>query len=223
MDAMSVLPVNAGGEGSAAGAGALGAFAGALFGSWFGDGWGRGGYGGAPAGATAAGQVSAAIDNGVVLDSLSAIQNQIANVGANVVNGVNDVSRSVMASANATQMGLCDLGYRGAQETAQVVSALNTGFGGLNATVQNSGFESRMATQQLASQMAACCCDTQKTIMAEGAATRGLIDRYAYESLQNQLCDAKAKIGSLEAQNYLAASQSAQTQQIINTVLAHLK
>lgn len=213
MDSMNLLPVN---TDSGFGSPAIGAFAGALFGSWFGDGWGGRGYG------AGAAPVTAAVDTGIVLDNLNNIQQSVNGVGMSVVNGVNGVNTTVLQSANATQQGLCSLGYQGAQETAQVVSALNQGFGGLNSVVQANGYEARLATQTLGSQMAECCCETQKTIMAEGQATRALIDRYAYENLQTQLCDAKAKISTLETQNYLQASQAAQTQQIISTVIAHL-
>lgn len=213
MDSMNLLPVN---TDSGVGGPALGAFAGALFGSWFGDGFGGRGYG------AGAAPVAAAVDTGIVLDNLSNLSQSINGVGMAVVNGVNGVNTSVLTSANATQMGLCEVGFQSANNTAQITNALSQGFSGLNSVVQANGYEARLATQTLGSQMAECCCETQKTIMVEGQATRALIDRYAYENLQTQLCDAKAKISTLETQNYLQASQAAQTQQIISTVIAHL-
>lgn len=214
MDAMSVLPVN---TGDGVGSTALAAGAGAFIGSWFGDGWGgnRGfGAGTAP--------VAAAVDTSIVLDNLNTLQQSVNGVGLSVVNGVNGVNTTVLTSANQLGNGICNLGFQSSQNTAQVVSAVTQGFAGLNSVVQANGYESRLATQAMGSQMQECCCEIKTAILADGQATRSLIDRYAYENLQTQLCDAKAKISTLETQNYLQVSQAAQTAQIINTVIAHI-
>lgn len=86
----------------------------------------------------------------------------------------------------------------------------------------------------------ACCCETNRNlerqgcetrtaIHAEGEATRALIQKIAYEQLQEKLCDAKAKIGSLEAQQFssaLAAGASQQARDDLNgavtTILGHM-
>ncbi|MEG1651904.1 MAG: hypothetical protein RRZ38_00135 [Hafnia sp.] len=213
MDSMNLLPVN---TDSGVGGPALGAFAGALFGSWFGDGFGGRGYG------AGAAPVAAAVDTGIVLDNLNTLQQSVNGVGMSVVNGVNGVNTTVLQSANQIGNGICEIGFQNAQNTAQVVNAVSQGFSGLNTAIVTQGYESRLATQAASAQAAECCCEIKGAILADGQATRALIDRYAYENLQTQLCDAKAKISTLETQNYLQASQAAQTQQIINTVIAHL-
>lgn len=192
MDAMNLLPVEGNNNST------LGAFGGALIGSWFGEGFGpnRRGYG------------AAAADT-IAMDSLNEIRTS--------VNGVNT---NVLTSANQIANGLCNLGYQGAQETASVITALNQGFGGLNTAIISQGYENRMATNDLASRMSDCCCETQRTIMAEGAATRALIDKYAYESLQTQLCDSEAKVAQLEANAFTTASNQAQTQVILQHLAA---
>lgn len=211
MDSMNLLPVETGSSGFGTGtAAALGAFVG----SWVGN--GGFGYGGRNA--------------AVEVASDAAVLEAINGVGTTVLQGQ---AQSNMIAAqgfaglnNVVQSG--DAGVTAAvnQSSFQNLNALTQGFAGLNTAIVSSSNDNRFATQagfnSLQLQMAQCCCETQKTIMGEGAATRSLIDKYAYESLQTQLCDAKSKISSLESQNYLQASQAAQTQQIIQTVLAHL-
>lgn len=128
-----------------------------------------------------------------------------AGVGTNLVmdnlnqiqNGVNNLG------LNLTQ-GQCQIQQSIGQSSAGIQNALCQGFSGV---VEN----------------AECCCATQKTIQAEGAATRQLIQNNLITELQTQLCDAKNKISTLENQQFTAANNAAQTQQIVNTVLLHLR
>lgn len=204
MEGMNLLPVDNGSIGGST----LGAFGGALIGSWFGDGfgggWGRNGNNGAANVATLA-----AIDTNALMDGIEAVRGSVGQT-----------RDAVYQTSNQTALGLCNLGYQGAQETASVISAMNQGFSGLNTTLVSNGYETQLASRDLAAQLAACCCDTQKTIMAEGQATRALIDKYAYESLQTKLCDSKAKIAQLEANAYTTASNQAQTQTLIQHMAA---
>lgn len=209
MDSMNLLPVN---TDSGVGGPALGAFAGALFGSWFGDGFGGRGYG------AGAAPVAAAVDTSIVLDNLNTLQQSLNGVGLSVVNGVNGVNTTVLQSANQIGNGLCELGFQNSQNTAQVVNAVTQGFSGLNTSIVSQGYESRLATQAASAQAAECCCEIKGAILADGQATRALIDRYAYENLQTQLCDAKAKISTLESNAFTTASNAQQTQ----VILAHL-
>lgn len=197
------MPVD---TGAGIGGATLGAFGGALVGSWFGDGFGNNNRNGYPAGAPVA-AVASGIETSIVLDQLTALNS-----------GINGVNTSVLTSTNQITQGLCNLGFQDSQNTAQIINATNQGFSGLNTSIQASGFESRLATQSLESKLAECCCETQKTIITEGQTTRALIDRYAYESLQTQLCDSKAHIASLEANAFTAKSNGEQT----NVILHHL-
>lgn len=208
MDSMNLMPVGESGWGNG-GAAALGAFVG----SWFGNGgFGWGGRGNAAA-------VADVISNESVIEAVN-------GVGMAVVTGQNATNMAITRAAADVYTGLNGTltqqllanqqGFSGVQST------LCQGFSGLNQSVYQSGVDTRFSINALGQQMAECCCETQKAIAAEGSATRALInDRYINE-LQTQLCDAKAKIGSLESNIFLSASQQAQTQQIIQTVLAHL-
>lgn len=51
-------------------------------------------------------------------------------------------------------------GFAAAQQT------MTQGFAGLNQAITSQGYETRLGTQQLQSQLAQCCCDTQSAIQA---------------------------------------------------------
>ena len=54
------------------------------------------------------------------------------------------------------------------------------------------------------------------------ATTRQLIQNNLIAELQTQLCDSKSRIATLESNAFTTASNAAQTQQIINTILPHI-
>ena len=200
-DNMTLLPTNAFGNASwgDAGAAAIGAFVGSWFGNGFG-GWGNRGAVGVGDAALAAG-----VGTNLVMDNLNQIQNGVNNLGLNLTQGQCQIQQSIGQSSAGIQNALCQ------------------GFSGLNSAIRDNGYETRLAVQDLSRQNAECCCSTQKTIQAEGAATRQLIQNNLITELQTQLCDAKNKISTLENQQFTAANNAAQTQQIVNTVLLHLR
>lgn len=209
MTDMSVLPVNTGSGWGEGGAAALGAFVG----SWFGNGWGPGGVG---RGGVVAADVAG---NAAVLEAIN-------NVGLQTVQGQNGTNMAITRAAADVYTGLNNTLTQqllaGQQGFSSVQSTLCQGFSGVNQSVYQAGVDTRFAINDLARQNAECCCEVKTAIAAEGAATRQLIQQNLITELQTQLCDAKSKIGSLESNAFLAASQAAQTQQIINTVIAHL-
>lgn len=216
MTDMNVLPVSSGfGEGGSA---ALGGGIGALVGSWFGNGWGPGGRG------VGAGVVAAeAISTAPILEAVN-------NVGLQVVQGQNGTNMALCSGLSNVYTGLnagiTDLGFQTLQSQATQTNALTQGFAGLNTAIVSSSNDNRFAMQaglnSLMSQNAECCCEIRTAIGAEGAATRQLIQQNLITELQTQLCDSKARNAQLENQVFLQTSQAAQTQQIIQTVLAHL-
>lgn len=194
------------GEGGAA---ALGAFVG----SWFGN----GGFGPFNRGAGVVAAETAGNAN---------VMEAINGVGLQLVQGQNGTNMAITRAAadtytalngTLTQQLLADQ-----QGFASVQSTLCQGFSGLNQSVYQAGVDNRFAISALGSQMAECCCDIKSAVGAEGSATRALINERFINELQTRLCDAKAKIGSLESNIFLQNSQAAQTQQIIQTVLAHI-
>lgn len=211
MTDMNVLPVSGGwGDGGSA---AVGGGIGALVGSWFGNGWGPGGRG--VAGAEVAG---------------AAVLEAVNNVGLQVVQGQNGTNMALSSGLSSVYTGLnseiTNLGFQTLQSQATQTNALTQGFAGLNTAIVSSSNDTRFALQSglnsLMAQNAECCCEIRTAIGAEGAATRQLIQQNLITELQTQLCDSKAKNAQLESQIFLQTSQAAQTQQIIQTVLAHL-
>lgn len=174
-----ILPVNTsmGGFGSDT----VGAFAGALFGSWFGDGWGGNGWGGRGYG----GAVDAAatgFSTQILNDGINAIQNSINGMNMNLSSGLSSIGYQNLDQSSRTNLammqGFSSLGHDNCQNTASIVSAVNS----LGTQVQN------------------CCCTTQRLIEQQGSQTRELMQAIANQAVRDQLCDAKAKNASLEAQ-----------------------
>ena len=208
MESMNLMPVDTGSGFGTGGAAALGAFVG----SWFGNGGFNGGFGNNGAAA--------------VVASDTAVLSAINDLGLTVVQGQNQsnlVAAQGFAGLNTVvQTGDAAVTAAITQSSFQNLNALTQGFAGLNTAIVSSSNDTRFAISDLARQNAECCCEIKGAITAEGSATRQLMQQQYINQLQTELCDAKSKIGSLESNAYLAASQSAQTNQIIQTVLAHL-
>lgn len=212
MDSMNLMPVGDSGWGNG-GAAALGAFVGSWFGNGFGGGVGRGGV----AGDVAA--TSALIDLSTIQSSINANGLATANAVASINQNLSSGFSSTYSALNNT---LTQQMLAGQAQSAALQSTLCQGFSGVNSSVYHAGVDTRFAINALAQQNAECCCELKGAVAAEGSATRALINDRYINDLQTQLCDAKSKIGSLESNAFLAASQTAQTNQIIQTVLAHL-
>lgn len=113
-------------------------------------GWGRNGngFGGTGSGAT---------DNYVLASDFATLQRQIDSSTA-----------TLERKADATQQGLCDGFY--AMNTGMlngfsgVQQAMCQGFSGINQSIATNGYETRLGTQNLASQLASCCCDIKEGI-----------------------------------------------------------
>ena len=201
MDAMSMIPVNSNSGWGDGGAAAVGAF----LGSWF--------------------------TNQNNPNSNTNVLEAINNVGTTVLQGQaqsNMVATQGFAGLNTViQQGDAAVTSAVTQSSFQNLNALTQGFAGLNTAILTSSNDNRFALQaglnEIASKMAECCCETQKAIVATAAATQQMFQNNVISTLQTEVCDGKAKAAQLENQVFLQGSQAAQTQQIINTVLAHLK
>jgi len=228
------------GNGSGGGWGdAIGAFAGALFGSWWGNGFGGNGNGfGRSGGCCDSGGGSPTVVvtgqggghcSTAELDALSGIQSSINGLGLSVVQGQNAANMAACQGfsgvINAANQGFAGLNTAIATGDAGIQQSLCQGFNGVNTAILTSAKDAALGNCQITSAIADCCCNTQKTIMSEGSATRQLIDRYAYEELQSKLCDAKAEIGSLKSQAFTSqavAGLGAQLRSEINANTANI-
>lgn len=227
-----------GGHGAGFGGPLAGAFAGGLFGSWFGNGWGGGGYGGRGA------VGGAVVAETAVLDAISNIGNSVNSGNIAAVQGFGGLNASVESSAAATQMAVLGaangttqavnaVGSVVQQGNFNLQSALCQGFGGLNTSVLVASKDNALltceSTNAITSAINNCCCNTQKTIMAEACATRELIKDVQYQNTRDQLCQARDEISTLKSQNFTAASVAGLGNQVrnemgqaVNTILTHL-
>lgn len=145
-------------------------------------GWGNGrGFGGFGFG----GSDSGAANNYVLASDFATIQRQLSDGFGGVEKGLDTIRN-----------GLCD----GFYTEAQLVN-------GVNMNIAQNGYESRLATQQLGSQMAQCCCDIREGISGVNY------------NLATQANGINRAIENGFAQtNYNMASQNCQTLQAIDKV-----
>lgn len=148
------------------------------FGGWGNNGWGN--RGGSTGG-------SGAMDNYVLASDFATLQRQI-----------DSATNTLERKADATQQGLCDGFY--AMNTGMlngfsgVQQSMCQGFSGLNQAITSQGYETRLGTQSLASQLASCCCDIRQQISDCCCTTNRSIDNVNYNmamntnALQNAMC-----------------------------------
>lgn len=113
-------------------------------------GWGNNGNGGFFGGG---GNNAGAAENYVLASDFATLQRQLSD-------GFNTVERRTDAIVN----GICDLGYT--QQSLANTTNMNVMQGNYNTlnAIQQNGYESRLATQTLGSQLAQCCCDIREGI-----------------------------------------------------------
>ncbi len=134
---------------------------------------------------------------------------QACSHNSNIVNAVTSAYTGLTANLNANNIS-------NMQAAAGIQNALCQGFSGVNTAVTTQGYESREATNALANQVAQCCCQITRAVEEQGCQNRQLQRQIQAENVASQLCDAKAKIASLEAQQALSLSQQAQTAYLIS-------
>lgn len=101
-------------------------------------------------------------------------------------------TQAVTNKLNGLENGLCDGFY--AQNTntlngfAGVQNTLTQGFAGVNTALVQQGYETRLASQGLGSQLASCCCDIREGIQAN--TTQGVMNTNAIQQqISNCCCD----------------------------------
>lgn len=161
-------------------------------------GWGRNGNNG-----FGGNSGSGAADNYVLASDFATLQRQIDSVGA-----------TLERKADATQQGLCDGFY--AMNTGMlngfgnVQQTLCQGFAGVNTAITTNGYETRLGTQNLAAQLANCCCDIRQQIADCCCTTQRGIDGVNYNmamntnNLQNTMCNNTRDIIENQNANYRA-------------------
>ena len=178
-----------------------------------------------------------------LMDSLSSLRTDTASIGRDAMLqtfGLQNSNCQGFAGLNASveRVGAQLAQAQSRTEAAVLTASLQGQLGSKDATIQGmrdtydlkSSIDSCCCTTQrsidaLARTVSDCCCETRAAIHGEGEATRALISKYAYENLQEKLCDAKAKIGSLEAQQFasgLAAGYAQQGRNDLNNAVSSI-
>lgn len=207
---------------------AVGAFAGALFGSWWGNGMGPGRQ------APVADSAAAAVAANAQMDVLGSIQDGVNNLSTMTLQGQNQsnlamcqgfngammaANQNTATLGNALTQGFAGLNTQIVSGDQRIQNTLAQGFAGLNTQVLQSAGANALSdcqnTNAVLSKIGDCCCSTKGVIMAEGQATRDLINQQTISALQTALCDTKAKVAALESQQFTAGALSAQTAAII--------
>ncbi len=205
------------------------------FAGWGGNGWGNGNNGGAtPYNTSAATQadLQRGFDNQAVIGKLDGLTNGLCQQGYQNQQGFHGVDNAV-----------CQIGYQVQNAANDINTATLQGFNGVNTTMLqgfNATNTSLMQGQNaLASQLASCCCDTQRSLdginynMATQACgiqnamnnnTRDIIasQESGTRAILDYLC--QDKISTLQTENQalrLAASQTAQNATLISAMSAN--
>ena len=150
-------------------------------------GWGRNGFGG-----NGFGSNGGVADNYVLATDFATIERKLDGVN----NGICD---STFALNNTMTNG-----FAGVQQT------LCQGFSGINQNIVTNGYETRLGTQSLASQLANCCCDIRQQISDCCCQTQRGIDGVNYNmaintnGIQQTLCNNTRDIIENQNANYRA-------------------
>lgn len=185
-------------------------------------GWGRNGFGGNDNGGNGGSSMT------YVPYGFGGIGN--AYTDATIQRGFDN--QAVINKLNGIENGLCDGFYA-------VNNTLCQGFAGVNQNIMQNGYESRLATQNLSSQLANCCCDLGYKIQDCCCTTQRSIDNINYNmamnanNIQQTLCNntrdilennnnntraildflTNDKISTLQAENQALKFQASQTAQ----------
>lgn len=159
-------------------------------------GFGRNGFG-------FGGTGSGATDNYVLASDFATLQRQMDSGFDRIGNRIENVNNGLCDGFYAMNTGMLN-GFSGVQQT------LCQGFSGVNHAIATNGYENRLATQGLSSQLANCCCDIKTQIADCCCTTQRGIDGINYNmamntnALQNTMCNNTRDLIENQNANYRA-------------------
>jgi len=182
-----------------------------------------------------------------LMDSLSSLRTDTASIGRDSMLqtfGLQSANCQGFAGVNASveRVGAQLAQGQSRTEAAVLTTALQGQLGAKDNTIATlhashaAEVQNMRNTYDLKSSIDGCCCttnanireqgcETRAAIHAEGEATRALIASLDRERLQEKLCDAKARIGSLESQQFasgLAAGYAQQGRNDLNNAVSSI-
>lgn len=155
-------------------------------------GWGRNGNG------FGGGTGSGATDNYVLASDFATLQRQMDSGFDRIGNRVENVNNGLCDGFYAMNTGMLN-GFSGVQQ------AMCQGFSGVNQAIATNGYETRLGTQNLASQLASCCCDIRQELASGFCGVNSSIKDTNYNmamntnALQQSMCNSTRDI--IESQN----------------------
>lgn len=202
-----------------------------LFG-WGGNGWGNngGGNGGAVPYAIGSTYTDAAIargfDNQGVMNKLNGIEQGVCNLGYENLAQMNNLGMAVANGFHGVDNAICNLGYTTQQGFNATQVAMMQGQNALQAQLAQCCCDNRAAIAQVRYDMAQDTCALQNTmnnntrdiIESQNAGTRAILDYLCQDkiaTLQAENQSLKLAASQADQNNFIAATQSAQTAELI--------
>lgn len=131
------------------------------------------------------------------------VKRDIFNTNQNVSNTACQTQRDVLENRYTTQLGLQQL------QASQRNCCCET-----QKEILQSRYDAALMAQNMQAQMAQCCCDIKESILADGNATRQLLQENTIQALRDKLADRDRDLQNA----YNQISQVSQESRIINAV-----
>ena len=131
------------------------------------------------------------------------VKRDIFNTNQNVSNTACQTQRDVLENRYANQLGLQNLGTQ-----------VQVGNCATQKEVLQNRYDASLMSQNVQAQLAQCCCDIKESILADGNATRQMLQDNTIQALRDKLAERDRDIQSAHSQ----ISQVAQTRTIIDSI-----
>lgn len=131
------------------------------------------------------------------------VKRDIFNTNQNVSNTACQTQRDVLENRYAAQLGFQNLG------TQVQVGNCNT-----QKEILQNRYDAALMAQNMQAQMAQCCCDIKEAVLADGNATRQLMQENTIQGLRDKLADRDRDLQTA----YWQISQVNQTKNIVDAV-----
>ena len=131
------------------------------------------------------------------------VKRDIFNTNQNVSNTACQTQRDVLENRYANQLGMQNLGTQ-----------VQVGNCATQKEVLQNRYDASLMSQNVQAQLAQCCCDIKESILADGNATRQMLQDNTIQALRDKLADRDRDIQSA----YSQISQAAQTRTIIDSI-----
>lgn len=176
------------------------------------------------------GLIQSAAAQNAACQGFSGVNTAVREVAAQIAQGQSRTEAAVLTTGlNGQIQGLRDTieGLK-AQHNNEVQSLRNTSQ--LQAGISECCCNTQRSIDAVVKAIGECCCETNRNldsvkcaIHVDGEQTRALISKFAYEQLQEKLCDAKAENAALRAEKFASINNDVQTRTLLGAILPRLE